>query len=104
MVVKKAIHKRHLLRGGGREGGQKLPILLSKKTIKGEGGSHKIGKMGRRRLWMAPNGKPLSLGKVETKKVEVTKNRKNCFASKTRHFRLFTDFFFNEKVYDNSKL
>ena len=44
-----------------------MPILLSKKTIKGEGGGHNIGKMGRRRLWMAPNGKPLSLGKVETK-------------------------------------
>ena len=37
----------------GREGGEKCQNLLSKKTTKGEGG-HKIGKMGRRRLWMAP--------------------------------------------------
>ena len=40
----------------GEGGGQKSPILLSKKTTKGEGG-HKIGKMGRRRLWMAPKTK-----------------------------------------------
>ena len=49
-----AIHKRRLLKGGGRGGGQKLPILLSKKPTKGEGGGHKIQKMGRRCLWMAP--------------------------------------------------
>ena len=75
-----------------------MPILLGKKTIKGEGGGHKIGKMGRRRLWIAQNGKPLALGKVETKKVEVTKKRKNCFASKTRHFILFTDFFQRKSI------
>ena len=33
------------------------PILLSKKVTKEEGGGHKIGKMGRRHLWMVPNGK-----------------------------------------------
>ena len=37
----------------GREG-QKCRNLLSEKTTKGEGGVHKIGKMGRRRLWMVP--------------------------------------------------
>ena len=40
----------------GRKGGQKCRNLLSKKTTKGEGGGHKIRKMGRRRLWMAPKG------------------------------------------------
>ena len=34
--------------------GQKCRNLLSKKTTKGREGGHKIGKMGRRRLWMAP--------------------------------------------------
>ena len=38
-------------------GGQKPPILLSKKPTKGEGGGHKIKKMGRLRLWMAPKWK-----------------------------------------------
>ena len=38
----------------GRDG-HKCQNLLSKKTTKGEGGGHKIGKMGRRRLWMALN-------------------------------------------------
>ena len=55
-ILKGSIHKRRLLKGGGRVGGQKCRNLLSKKTTKGEGEGHKIGKMGRRRLWMAPNG------------------------------------------------
>ena len=38
--------------------GQKSLILLSKKMTKGEGGGHKIGKMGRHRLWMVPNTFP----------------------------------------------
>ena len=38
----------------GRKGGQKCRNLLSKKTTKGEGGGHKIGKIGRPRLWMTP--------------------------------------------------
>ena len=38
----------------GREGGQKYWNLLGKNTKKGEGGGHKIGKMGRRCLWMPP--------------------------------------------------
>ena len=46
-----AIHKRRLLRGGGS---QKYWPLLNKKLTKGEGGGHKIGKISRRRLWMAP--------------------------------------------------
>ena len=46
--VKGAIHKRSLLKEGGR--GQKCQNLLSKKVIKGEGGGHKIEKMGRFRL------------------------------------------------------
>ena len=46
-----AINKQRLIRVGAR-GGQKFPILLCKKTIKGEGGGLKIGKIGRRRLWM----------------------------------------------------
>ena len=49
-----ALHKRRLLKRGGR-GGQKCRNLLSKKTTKGdEGRGHKIEKMGRRRLWIAP--------------------------------------------------
>ena len=47
-----AIYKRRLLNGEGRWG-QKCKNLLSKKTTKKEGGGHKIGKIGRRRLWMA---------------------------------------------------
>ena len=39
----------------GEGGGQNLPILLSKKPTKGEGGGHKIQKMGRRCSWMALN-------------------------------------------------
>ena len=39
----------------GEGGGQNLPILLSKKLTNGEGGGHKIQKMGRRRSWMALN-------------------------------------------------
>ena len=54
-ILKGSIHKRRLLKGGGRVGGQKCRNLLSKKTTKGEGEGHKIGKMGRRRLWMAPH-------------------------------------------------
>ena len=42
MVLLGVIHKPHLLRGGGRGGGQKLPISFSKKTTKEEGGGHKI--------------------------------------------------------------
>ena len=38
----------------GRKGGQKCQNLLSKKTIEWVGGGHKIGKIGRRRLWMTP--------------------------------------------------
>ena len=34
--------------------GQKYWNLPSKKTTKGEGGGHEIGKMGRHCLWMAP--------------------------------------------------
>ena len=41
-------------KGEGGGGGQKYQNLLSKKTTKGREGSHKIGKMGRPRLWMAP--------------------------------------------------
>ena len=48
-----AIHKRRLLKGGGR-GDQKCQNLLSKKTTKGKRGGHKIEKIGRRRLLMAP--------------------------------------------------
>ena len=40
----------------GEGGGQESPIFLSKKSTNGEGGGHKIQKMGRRRLWMAPKG------------------------------------------------
>ena len=42
-------------------GSRKWPFLLTFCTVlmvggtKGEGGGHKIGKMGRHRLWMAPN-------------------------------------------------
>ena len=52
-ILKESIHKPRLLKGGGR-GGQKCRNLLSKKTTRGEGGGHKIGKMGRRCLWIAP--------------------------------------------------
>ena len=45
----RVIHKRRLLIGG-----HKCQNLLSKKTTKGEGGGHKVEKMGRRRLWIAP--------------------------------------------------
>ena len=38
----------------GEGGGQKYWNLLGKNTKKGEGGGHKIGKMGRRCLWMPP--------------------------------------------------
>ena len=52
------IHKQRLLKGGRREEGQKSSILPSKKQepTKGREGGHKIQKMGRRRLWMAPYG------------------------------------------------
>ena len=46
-----AIYKRRLLRGGGS---QKYRPLRNKKLTKGEGGGHKIGKISRRCLWMAP--------------------------------------------------
>ena len=40
---------------GGRGGGQKLPILLSKKTTKrGGGGGQKLPLLRRHRLWTAP--------------------------------------------------
>ena len=41
-------------RGREGQGGQKCRNLLIKKATKGEGGGHRIGKMGRHRLWMAP--------------------------------------------------
>ena len=37
ILIQEAIHKQHLLWGGGR-GSKKLPILLSKKTTKGKEG------------------------------------------------------------------
>ena len=41
---------------GGR-GGQKLPILLNKKTtMSGGGGGQKVPILRRHSLWMAPNG------------------------------------------------
>ena len=43
---------------GGRGGGQKLPILLSKKTTKKGGGGQKLSILRRHSLWMAPNDMP----------------------------------------------
>ena len=40
---------------GGRGGGQKLPILLSKKTTKRGGGGQKSPILRRHCLWTAPN-------------------------------------------------
>ena len=54
-----AIHKRRLLKGGGR-GVKNVGIYLVKRRQMGREGGHKIGKMGRRRLWMAPNKKKLN--------------------------------------------
>ena len=53
----RAIHKRRLLKGGGRGGGQKYRNLLSKKATKGEGGGYKIGKNGPTSFTDGPIGK-----------------------------------------------
>ena len=60
----------------GREG-QKCQNLLSKKTTKGEGGGHKIGKMGRRRLWMAPQLKlKQGVGRTNKRYIKMQKKYK----------------------------
>ena len=49
-----AIHKRRLLKGGGR-GVKNARIYLVKRRQRGWEGGHKVGNMGRHHLWMAPN-------------------------------------------------
>ena len=49
---------------GGRGGGQKLPILLSKKTTKRGGGGQKLPILRRHSLWMAPNPIPIRGGRL----------------------------------------
>ena len=56
-----AIHKRRLLIGGGRVFPLKSYLITTNLSLysnlsrQGEGGGHKLEKMGRHRLWMAPN-------------------------------------------------
>ena len=51
-----AIYKRRLLKGGERGVEVKnVGIYLVKRQQRGREGGHKIGKMGRHRLWMAAN-------------------------------------------------
>ena len=50
----------------GEGGGQKLPILLSKKTTKRGGGGQKLPILRRHSLWTAPNY-ALSLTKVKVR-------------------------------------
>ena len=49
----RVIHKRRLLKKGGR-GVKNVRIYLVKRRQRGREGGHKIGKMGRRNLWMSP--------------------------------------------------
>ena len=51
-IILGAIHKRRLLKGRGRV--KNVRIYLVKRQQRGREGGYKIGKMGRRRLWMVP--------------------------------------------------
>ena len=59
-IIELRVHPKTTSPQRGREGGggQKYWHLLSKKMatyIRGREGRHRIGKMGRRSLWMGPN-------------------------------------------------